>query len=186
MSVKCELCGKEFKNTQGRRGHMTFVHQMTGSSSKSAAPPATGQLPGKLEERLQKLERITGVKEPSTLDRILGTDKPITEQLEQYTRQLAELNGQLKDLSQQVKLASSNAEVRDIRRQVSQLTEQVRRHDNWLTTSRLYYILTVHSDHPAFFDDLEDMRRQLSEQQAVINWIRKKFNLVEKKQQNPA
>jgi small-conductance mechanosensitive channel len=181
MSVKCELCGKEFKNTQGRRGHMTFVHHMSSSSSKSATPPATGQPPSTLEERLQKLERITGLKEPSSLDRILGTDEPITEQLEQHTHQLAELSGQLKDLSQQVKLASSSAEVLNMKKQVSQLSEQVRRHDNWLTTSRLYYILTMHSDHPAVFDDLENMRRKLEEHQPIINWVRTKFNLVEKR-----
>ena len=26
MSVKCELCGKEFKNKAGLAGHMTIVH----------------------------------------------------------------------------------------------------------------------------------------------------------------
>ncbi len=177
MSVKCELCGKEFKNTQGRRGHMTFVHQVTSSSSKSAAPLATEQPPSNLEERLQKLESAIGLKESSSLDRILGTDEPITEQLEQHTHQLVELSGQLKNLSQQVKLASSSTEVRDIRRQVTQLIEQIRRHDSWLTTSRLYYILTMHSDHPAFFDDLEDLRRKLTEHQPIINLVRKKFKL---------
>ncbi len=55
MSVTCEICGKEFKNTQGLRGHKT--------------------------------------KEPSSLDRLLGTDKPITEQLERHTRRLTELSG---------------------------------------------------------------------------------------------
>lgn len=158
---------------------------MTSSSNKSASPLATEQL-SKLDERLQRVEKITGLKEPSSLDWILGADKTITEQLEQYTGQLAELSVQLKELSQQVKLATSNTEVLNIKKQVTQLSEQVRRHDNWLTTSRLYYYIVMNSEHPAFFDDLENLRRQLNEHQPIINWISKKFSLVEKRQQNLA
>lgn len=186
MSVRCEICGKEFKNTQGLRGHKTFVHKVPSSSNNSAAPLTTEQQLSKLDERVQKLESITGLKEPSKLDRILGTNKPITEQLEQHTRQFAELTEQLKDVSQQAKLAPSSTEVLNIKKQVTQLSKQVRRHDGWLTTSRLYYILAMQSEHPAFFDDLENLRRQLTKHQPIINWIRKKFNLVEKRRQNLA
>ncbi len=38
MSAKCEICGKEFKNTQGLRGHKTFVHQMTNSEDSPSRP----------------------------------------------------------------------------------------------------------------------------------------------------
>jgi DNA repair exonuclease SbcCD ATPase subunit len=179
MSVKCELCGKEFKNTQGRRGHMTFVHQITSSSSKSAAPLATEQQPSKLEERLQKLESAIGLKESSSLDRILGTDEPITEQLEQHTHQLVELNGQLKSLSQQVQLASSSTEVLNIRKQITQLSEQVGRHNRWLTTSPVMLFLSRNSpDCPAFLLDLNRLKERVNDHQGAINWIRKKFNLV--------
>lgn len=57
MVVKCEICGREFKTTQGLRGHKTFVHQMTGSS-KPRATSAIEQLTSKLElldERLTNL-----------------------------------------------------------------------------------------------------------------------------------
>ncbi len=36
MSATCEICGKEFKNTQGRRGHMTFVHGMSNSDQEDS------------------------------------------------------------------------------------------------------------------------------------------------------
>ena len=42
--VSCDICGKEFKTTQGLRGHKTFVHQLTSFSGKSATPLATEQL----------------------------------------------------------------------------------------------------------------------------------------------
>lgn len=86
----------------------------------------------------------------------------------------------------QAQLVFSNTEVRGISQQVTKLSEQVKKHDNWLTPNRLYYILTMKSEHPAFFEDLENLRSQLNEQQPIINWIRKKFNLVEKRQRNLA
>ncbi len=182
MSVKCELCGRQFKNTQGLRGHMTFVHGQTGSSTP-VARLATEQQPSKPEERLQKLESAIGLKEPRGLRRLRGIDESITEQLERQSRELGELYGrvggiteQLENISEQIKLASSNSEVRDIRRQVTQLSEQVKRHDSWLTTSRLYYILTMHSEHPAFLDDIVQLRRKLEEHQLIITQINKRLN----------
>ncbi|GAI91068.1 unnamed protein product [marine sediment metagenome] len=35
--VICELCGKEFRTTQGLRGHKTFVHDIRSDHSKLAA-----------------------------------------------------------------------------------------------------------------------------------------------------
>jgi DNA repair exonuclease SbcCD ATPase subunit len=177
MSVRCELCGKEFKNTQGLRGHKTFVHQMHSSSSKSPTPLATEQQLSKLDERLQRVERVTGLKEPSSLDQILGTDKPITERLEQNTRQLAELSNQLKDLSQQVRLATSSTEVLNIKRQLTQLTEQVSRHDKWMTTSPVMLFLSRNSpDCPAFLLELNRLKGRVDDHQGAINLTRKKLD----------
>lgn len=135
MSVTCEICGKEFKNTQGLRGHKTFVHQMTTTHdpparlateqpvsrlrarlglTDSKTEPITEQL-SNIENRLNKLESITGVKELSVPDRLLGTDKPITEQLEQHTHQLTDLSNKITELSDQLKLkyedTASNSEL---------------------------------------------------------------------------
>jgi len=111
MSAICEICGKEFKTTQGLRGHKTFVHQIA-SSKEPTAQPVTEQQLAELEDRLQKLESMTGLKEPSALDRLLGTDKPITTQLEQHTRELSELHKQVSGLTEQLKLISRNTELK--------------------------------------------------------------------------
>ena len=54
MAVKCEMCGKELRTTQGLRGHKTFVHQLT-STSKPPARIATERQLIKLEERVEQL-----------------------------------------------------------------------------------------------------------------------------------
>jgi len=110
--VTCDICGKEFKNTQGLRGHKNFVHkdnvrsveqsvtqQATQQpvSSNSSTPVTTEQRLSQLEDRFTKLEHITGVREPSELERILGIiDKPLTEQVAQLTEQLSKVTEQLK------------------------------------------------------------------------------------------
>jgi len=178
MTVNCEICGKEFKNTQGLRGHKTFVHQMT-TTHDPAARLATEQQLDQLTTRLEKLESITGLKEPSFLDRLLGTDKPITEQLERHTRRLTELSGQLRELSQQVKLASSNTDVHNLSRQVAQLNEQVKKHADWLTPNPIASLFGNNSyNRPAFLLDLDRLEAQVRDHQPVIKWVRKKFNLV--------
>jgi len=180
MSVTCEICGKEFKNSQGLRGHKTFVHQMT-TTHDPVTRLATEQELDQLTTRLEKLESITGLKEPSSLDRLLGTDKPITEQLERHTRRLTELSGQLREISQQVKLASSNTEVHNLSRQVTQLSEQVKRHDSWLTPDPIVLLFGKGSyDRPAFLLDLDHLRKRVDDHQGAINWVRRKFNLVKK------
>ena len=204
MSAVCDICGKEFKNTQGLRGHKNFVHGHTGSSKMLSAPAATEQPVSRLrarlgltdsktepiteqlsniENRLTKLESITGVKELSELEKLLGiTEKPITEQLERHTHQLAELSEQLENLSRQLKLASSNTELRNVNRKVTQLSEQVKRHDSWLTPDPVVAIFSKDSyDCPAFLRDLDCLQTRVKDHQGAIDWVRKKFNLVKRR-----
>ena len=109
MSVTCEICGKEFKNTQGLRGHKTFVHQRT-STQDPPARPATEQEVSIIEDRLSKLEYITGLKgsysglSPGDL---LGDTKPLTNKLNDITEQLAKLSGTVSKLNEQVELAQT-------------------------------------------------------------------------------
>ena len=157
--VQCELCGKEFKNTQGLRGHKTFVHGITGSNKQPVARLATEQALSELECRLEQVEEITQ----------LDAER-VTEQLEQHTHQLAELSEQLKNLSQQVKLASSNTEFRNISRQVTQLSEQVKKHDSWLTLDPIVLLFVKDSyDCPAFLLDLDHLRKRVNDHQGAIN-----------------
>ena len=111
MSAKCEICGKEFKNTQGLRGHKTFAHQVTSSSGKSAAPLATEQELSKLEERLQKLERVTGLRESDLGFLLSDGELPLTNKLTNITEQVTKLGDTVSVLSDTVSKLSEDIEL---------------------------------------------------------------------------
>ena len=95
MSAVCKICGKEFKNTQGLRGHMRFVHQVTNSKE---SPTGLNTKQG-----LSKPENITGIRELSELERLLSnTEKLLTEQVSDLTKQVSQLNEQVNQPSEQV------------------------------------------------------------------------------------
>ena len=54
MSATCEICGRQFKTTQGLRGHKTFVHQMK-SAKEPPAEPATEEELGEVEITIEQL-----------------------------------------------------------------------------------------------------------------------------------
>ncbi len=97
--ISCDICGKEFKNTQGLRGHKNFVHADTGSgigqpvTQQSAQQPLSSNLGTRvtteqrlshLENRFARLEHVTGVRETDELEKLLDiTDTPLTERVAQ-------------------------------------------------------------------------------------------------------
>ena len=109
MSIKCEICGKEFKNTQGLRGHKTFVHQVT-TTHEPPTPLATEQQASKLEDRLQQLERVTGLRE-SDLDFSLSDTEPLTNRLAIITQQVSKLSDTVSKLSDMVSELSEDVEL---------------------------------------------------------------------------
>lgn len=130
--VTCEICGKEFKNTQGLRGHKNFVHSNR-SSITAVTRAASGQQVSKLEARLEKLEYMTGLTETSTLDDVLRDDKPLSEKIIQVTEQLNHLIQQLADLSSNT---ASNRDIHNIEEKVSQLTQQLSDCSKWVEPVR--------------------------------------------------
>jgi len=131
--VKCELCGREFKNTQGLRGHKTFVHGKTSSSNTPATLVVTESGLSKLEGRLEKLEYITGLKESQLLNDTLNTEKPLTEKLAEVTQQLNSLTQQLASLASNT---ASNSDLHKISEQISQFTHQISSYSKWFQPVR--------------------------------------------------
>lgn len=120
--VTCEICGKEFKNTQGLRVHKNFIHGNGFPSATSATQAATEPQLSKLEARLEKLEYMTGSTEMSALDNTLSNDKPLTEKFIEVTEQLNNLTQQLVSLSSNT---ASNRDLHNVGEKVTQLTQQL-------------------------------------------------------------
>jgi len=111
MSVICGICGKEFKNTQGLRGHKTFVHGITGSNTQQpVARLASEQQVRLLEDRLQQLERVTGLRE-SDLDFSLSDTEPLTDRLTNITEHVTKLSDAVSKLSDIVSKLSEDVEL---------------------------------------------------------------------------
>lgn len=109
--VQCDLCGKEVKNTQGLRGHKTFVHGITGSNTQQAvARLASEQRVRLLEDRLQQLERVTGLRK-SDLDFSLSDTEPLTDRLTSITGHVTKLSDAVSKLSDIVSKLSEDVEL---------------------------------------------------------------------------
>ena len=89
--VSCDICDKEFKNTQGLRGHKTFVHRNGSPNSAPVTRVASEQPVNLLEDRLQQIERVTGLRE-SDLDFSLSGSEPPTDKLTNILEQVTKLS----------------------------------------------------------------------------------------------
>lgn len=123
--VKCELCGKELKTTQGLRGHKNFVHPDTDSGlghltldqaieqlegTNTSTRPASEQPLSKLEDRVQLLERVTGV-DKSDRGFSLSDTEPLTEKLAGITEQVTKLSDSLSKLGEGIELSKVTRDV---------------------------------------------------------------------------
>lgn len=127
--VTCELCGRPFKNTQGLRGHKTFVHGMYASSNTPANKTGNLNSLSKLENRVELLEKRIGLDGTSLLDPA-NVDKPsYDEQLIDMSKQVSSLTQQLVDISRNkpstTDLAGVADKVDELTRQVSDLSRSV-------------------------------------------------------------
>jgi len=110
--VTCNICSKEFKSTQGLKGHKTFKHGNGSSGNGSAANSASEQQPNKILERLEQLESITGVNKESELgESSVITDNSLTQRVSQLGEQLSELTQQVNQLTGQLEHTQTTKEM---------------------------------------------------------------------------
>lgn len=126
--VTCNICKKQFKTTQGLRGHNFFVHPEIGSAEAPAAqlaeqslefslgPTATTQQRlSCLEQKLVMLEQSSGLGESGLGD----TELPLTQQLAMTNQRVAEHAEQLAGLTQQQ--SQSSEQLGEVKEQLEHL-----------------------------------------------------------------
>ena len=78
MVIKCDICGKEFKNSQGLRGHKTFVHDKASSSSNSSSPAPAQQLSTAVAQPVETVGDLTELR--ADLDGVLDEVSILSQQ----------------------------------------------------------------------------------------------------------
>lgn len=119
--VICELCGHQFKTTQGLRGHKTFVHGIFASSNTPVSETDDSHLLSKLETRIEQLEKRTGISDaglPGATEDGLSLNKKLTD----ITKQVDSHTKQLNDISQ---ATASNTDLARIVDKVDDLNSQL-------------------------------------------------------------
>lgn len=102
MSALCEFCNREFKTTQGLRGHKTFVHGITKLSCRPVTRPATEQQRGELEDGSVGMEVMIVLNKPSQLkNRLDNTEEASNGQVSRPATQGTEYTEQLEEKTEQ-------------------------------------------------------------------------------------
>ncbi len=126
--VTCELCGREFKNTQGLNGHKRFFHGNRSSSNAPATPVVTESELSKLEGRLEQLESITGLDKVGLLGTNCNSEVSLFDRLFAVTEQLNSLTRQLVDISSNT---ASDTDLQRISSRVDDLAQQLSSYSKW-------------------------------------------------------
>lgn len=76
--IKCNICGKQFGNTQGLSGHLRFVHQQASNTRSntgvllSNTRSNTGSMLDGLDSVMNSVDKITGIVEKTDKLKTLG------------------------------------------------------------------------------------------------------------------
>ncbi|MFC2045567.1 hypothetical protein ACFLUH_02700 [Chloroflexota bacterium] len=108
MMVTCELCGRQFINTQGLRGHKTFFH---GQHAAHKNPI------GFRDNGLNKSDDNSG---------------EIAKEIKGITETIANLKVNLTHLQSRMSSFASSNEIRRIALEVDRLNYKVENHEQWL------------------------------------------------------
>jgi len=115
--VECELCGRQFKNPQGLRGHKTFYHGIRANHAKKIKPDHYREAEETKinEEQLNLLNRVGEME---------STITELKETLEKWESYLA--------------LFSTQSETQHLASKIKLIEEQVEKHDRWLNPRGLH------------------------------------------------
>ncbi len=121
--VKCKLCGKVVRTTQGLRGHKTFIHGLYANHDKPAAELTFRQRID--ENRSQvKFERNSTSEYRDRLDKLES-------EFVSNTKLLTELRRTVSELQNKLALMATDSEINRIATKVELLSKRLDEHDRW-------------------------------------------------------
>jgi hypothetical protein len=118
--VKCEICGKEMRTTQGRRGHMTFVH----GQGKAVRSPIAVVAPEVDDDQ----DRHHG----DTVGRSYG------EALADISRRLEELEAMAGARTDQLSELATRGDLGRVDAKVDKVASRVSLHDKWFNPGTIH------------------------------------------------
>lgn len=170
--VTCELCGRQVKTAQALRGHKTFIHGITGSNTQRPVSQLDSeQQVSLLEDRLQQLERVTGLRE-SDLDFSLSDTEPLTDRLTNITEQVIKLSDTVIKLSEEVELSKVTRDVKseEFSKQLADLRE---------VHNRQFTVINEHCD--TFNNNFNIVVSRIDKVQKMVKDLDKGLNTVRTK-----
>ena len=124
MSAVCDICGKEFKNTQGRRGHKTFVHGLHGNRGKPMVVLAHNQ---SVDETSSLVEH-----ENNSISDYRDMLNKLKSEVVRNTELLTELRRTVPVIQDQLALKVASSAANDIATKVRLISKSVEKHEDWL------------------------------------------------------
>jgi len=169
--VSCDICDKEFKNTQGLRGHKTFVHRNGSPNNAQVTRVTTEQPVSLLEDRLQQIERVTGLCE-SDIDFSLSGSEPLTDRLTNITEQVTKLSDTVSKLCEEVELSKVAMEIEseEFNKRLADLLEAYNRQS---------VVIDKHRD--TFNTNFDVMESRIGKVQKIVEDLSEGLNTVRTK-----
>ncbi len=124
MSAVCDRCGKEFKNTQGLRGHKTFVHGLYANHDKPAVELTFRQRIDENRSPVQSEKNSTS----EFRDRLEKLENKVISN----TELLTEIRRTVSELQNRLALMATRSETNRIATKVELLSKRVEKHERWL------------------------------------------------------
>ncbi len=144
--VKCKLCGKVVRTTQGLRGHKTFIHGLYANHDKPAAELT-------FRQRIDENRSLVKSESNSISDYRDRLNK-LKSEVVSNTELLTELRRTVRAMQNQLALKATAHEINLITMKVELLNKRVDEHDRWFNPHDIDEIILRLSGGP--IADLEE------------------------------
>jgi hypothetical protein len=117
MMVECELCGRQFKNPQGLRGHKTFYHGIRANHAKKIKPDHYREA----EETKINEEQLN-----------------LQNRVREMESTIVELKDTFEKWQSYMALLSTQSETQHLASKIKLIEKQVEKHDRWFNPKGLH------------------------------------------------